>query len=376
MPNRRVTRTIDLSDADDHSTSSGSRRVPWGAFSVWTAVVFVYALVLRLQIGLPFESGLPSAAVYFYTLALLMVPVRRWSDRLLDAPRPMLVLIAAHLAMAIFVLVVWHAVLFLFYRMTIGPDFWRYVYAESWWFQLLMAAAAYGAALGITLAALAWARERARARRERELEVAARDAELEAIKAQFQPHFVLNALNSLLALVDRDPALARTMIVRLADLMKSVFDRSGLDDVPLERELDIVRAYLDVERIRIGPRLSVTVDVDDAARGVMVPAWLLQPIVENAVKHGVAPFAGSGHVAVRATVHDQRLRVVVKDSGRGPHESLASATTTGTGRGLQITRRRLDGAYGTAYHLSVSHDGTGTIVNIEMPIHPQRADVA
>jgi sensor histidine kinase YesM len=357
--------TIDLSEP-------GARRRPWAALAVWTAIVIVYALVLHAQIRLPLGEAFVSASVYFYTLALLMVPVRRWCDRLLRHPRSLVTRAAAHAGMAAFVLVLWHAVLFLFYLLTIGPDFWRFVYAGNWLFQFLSAATAYGAALGITLASLAWARERERAERERELEIAARDAELSAIKAQFQPHFVLNALTSLLALVDRDPALARTMIVRLADLMRAVFERADQDEVPLERELDLIRAYLDVERIRLGSRLSVTIDVDDAARGVRVPALLLQPIVENAVKHGIAPFAGAGRLEVRATVIDGRLRIVVRDSGRTP--APAAAAAGGSGRGLQITRRRLDGAFGTAYQFSMSHDRAGTAVHIDLPA--DRSDVA
>ena len=121
--------------------------------------------------------------------------------------------------MGIVVLGVWQGANVLFFRLEIGPDFWKYVYQDSWLFQLLTAAVVYIAAVGITVASQAIARDRARARREHEVEVAARDAELAVLKAQFQPHFVLNALNSLLALIDKDPALARTMVVRLADLM-------------------------------------------------------------------------------------------------------------------------------------------------------------
>jgi LytS/YehU family sensor histidine kinase len=117
----------------------------------------------------------------------------------------------------------------------------------------------------------------------------------------------------------------------------------------------------------------VTIDVDDAARGVLVPALLLQPIVENAVKHGVAPFAANGHVEVRATVSDRRLRLLVHDTGR-PAAAIRAPIRNGTGRGLQITRRRLDGAYGSAYHLSMSSDRDGTSVHLDLPA--QRSDVA
>jgi signal transduction histidine kinase len=350
---------VDLSDAAE-------RRITWWPLAVWTAAVLVYAIVLRVQIGLPFAAGLLSAAVYFYTLALLMMPVRRIAVRLQRdsagfSRKPKFFI---HAVTAIVVIAIWQAVQLLFLRVSIGPDYWSYVYAGTWLFQLFSAATVYSAALGLVLASLASDRERVRARRQHELEVAARDAELHAVKAQFQPHFVLNALNSLLALVDRDPALARTMIARLSDLMKSVFDGADAPQVPLERELDLVRAYLDVERIRLGSRLGVAFDVEDAARGVLVPTFLLQPIVENAVKHGVAPFAGSGRIVVSAAVTAGRLVVRVVDSG---HTSLPEPTAVSSGRGLHITRRRLDGAYGDLYRLTMERVPDGTAVRIEVP---------
>jgi LytS/YehU family sensor histidine kinase len=256
----------------------------------------------------------------------------------------------------------------LLHRIEVGPDYWRLVYENNWAFQLLSSVIVYVAAVGVNLAAIALERDRARTKRQHELEVATRDAELAAIKAQFQPHFVLNSLNSLLALIDKDPALARTMVVRLADLMKFVFDRIDVGFVPFERELDMVRAYLDVERIRLGARLSVTFDIDDAARGVMVPPFLLQPIVENAVKHGVSPFAGPGLVEIHAGVIGGQLRVTVNDSGRGARKASAD----GTGRGLLITRRRLDGMFGAGgYRLTLSPGDDGTSVEMSIPASEQ-----
>ena len=352
---------VDLSDPP------ARRATPW-PIVVWTAAVFVYATVLWVQIGLPFPASLVSSAVYFYSLALLMIPVRRIAKSMrgpLDRQSAVVVEVGVHVGMAIVVIALWQGANLVFLRLVIGPDYWTYVYAGTWLFQLFSAATVYSAALGVMFASLAWERERARARRQHELEVAARDAELHAVKAQFQPHFVLNALNSLLALVDSDPALARTMIVRLSDLMKSVFDGADSIQVPFEREIDLVRAYLDVERIRLGRRLNVTFDVDDDARGVLVPTFLLQPIVENAVKHGVAPFAGAGQIAVFAAIAGDRLVVRVVDSGRSPIVAPAEGSA---GRGLHITRRRLDGAYGNGYRLTMERAPEGTLVRIEVPL--------
>jgi len=337
----------------------------WTWLPVWTAATLLYAYAVHIQIRVPLRYTLPMSAVYYFTLAALMLPVSVWSRRLTAAPRPRLVLLLAHTAIAAATIVAWQAVVLAYYRYTIGPHYWQLVFERSWIFQLFFAVSIYGTALGVMLTTDAWRRERARERREAELTVAARDAELLAIKAQFQPHFVLNALNSLLALIDADPALARTMVVRLSDLMKAVFDRIDVPHVPLERELELVRAYLDVERIRLGARLTVAFEIEDAARGVLVPPFVLQPLVENAVKHGVSPFARPGTVRVSARVDGDRVRVTIADSGSaGPKPAAAS-----TGRGLQLTRRRLDTVYGEGYSLTFDRQaGAGTAVHLDLPV--------
>jgi signal transduction histidine kinase len=346
--------TIDLSDR-------APARSRWRGPALWTAGVVLYALVLSLQIGLPPSIALVQSAIYLYSLAILSIPARWWMRKTMAAGRPSAGQIALHVAAGLTTVGVWFSLDVLYNRYTIGPAYWGLVYEGNWIFQLVFAITVYGTVLGLTMTAEAWRRERDRDRREAELMVLARDAELAAIRAQFQPHFVLNALNSLLALIDSDPALARTMVVRLADVMKSVFDRIDVPAVPLERELELVKAYLDVERIRFGPRLQVAFEIDDAARGVLVPPFLLQPIVENAVKHGIAPSAAPGTIRVRASLHDRQLDLEVLDSGTG------GSSVPGSGRGLALTRRRLETTYRDAYELTFDRAATGTAVRITMP---------
>lgn len=337
----------------------------WRWISVWTGIAVLYAVVLHTQVSVPLNPALQSSAVYFLSLALLMIPIARVSERLLTDRHGAVTVALAHLALGLVTVAVWQAIVLAYHRIVVGPYFWEIVYARSWMFQLLFAVAIYGTALSVTLTRQAWRRERERERREAALIVAARDAELMALKAQFQPHFVLNALNSLLALIDVNPALARTMVVRLSDLMKGVFDRIDVPQVPLERELDLVRAYLDIERIRLGSRLSVSYEIDDSARGVMVPPFLLQPLVENAVKHGVAPYAGPGSVRIAARVYGGRIHVTVSDSGS---PSPLATTAPSTGRGLQITRRRLSTVYGETYSMTLGREGPGMAVHLDLPV--------
>ena len=306
--------------------------------------VLLYALVLTVQVGLPFSISLQQSAVYLYSLARPL-DSRSPVDAALagvgsaDAARQITLYVAGRLATV---------GLWLWGNMLLQPAHDRpavldVIYAGNWIFQLLFAVTVYGTVVGLSLTAQAWRRERDRDRREAELMLVARDAELGAIRAQFQPHFVLNALNSLLALIDTDPALARTMVVRLADVMKSVFDRMDVPAVPLERELDLVKAYLDVERIRFGARLSAAFEIDDAARGVLVPPFLLQPIVENAVKHGIAPIAAPGTVRVEregdaTAVSRSRSAIPAPARPRSPAQDAASRSPVVVSRRSTTTR--------------------------------------
>jgi two-component system LytT family sensor kinase len=353
--------TIDLSDVR-------ARHMWWPRFLVWTGAMVIYAVVLWRQVGLPPVVSVAESALYLYSLMLLLIPVAALSERWFARGLTTMPLVARHAVTGLVTVAIWRTLILISDRINVGQNFWEVVYARNWMFQMLFDIAIYSAAIGLTLASQLRARDQDRERREAALILAARDAELGTIRAQFQPHFVLNALNSLLALIDREPELARTMVVRLADLMKAVFDRQDAATVPLERELDLARAYLDVERIRFGARLSVAFEIDDAARGVMVPPFLLQPLVENAVKHGVAPFTRPGVVRVRAGVRNDRLEICIEDSGH-VIPGAGGATSAGTGRGLSLTRRRLDTLYGQGCELTLDRGPTGTVVRVQLPAH-------
>ncbi len=220
-------------------------------------------------------------------------------------------------------------------RLMVGANFWERIFAATWMFQLLGAMFTYAAAFALGLVVQTFDREHeSRAHRAR-LEAATHAAEIETIKGQLRPHFLLNSLNSILALVDDEPAEARRMIGRLSSLLHTVFD--GLDEpfIPLERELRMVRDYLEVERIRFGDRLQFTVDADSNAAEVLVPPLLLQPLVENAVRHGIEPNAAPGTLSVQAHVARGRLQIRITNSATGANGR------NGTGRGLELTRHRL-----------------------------------
>jgi LytS/YehU family sensor histidine kinase len=185
-------------------------------------------------------------------------------------------------------------------------------------------------------------------------------AQLEALKMQLHPHFLFNTLNTIASL-DMDEQ-ARRMLVRLSDFLRLTLESSGVQRVRLAREMEFLSRYLEIERARFGARLTIEIEVDPEARDAMVPTLILQPIVENAVRHGVSAKAAPGKVGVYAKRRNGSLLLSVRDTGPGLHGVLSE------GRGLGITRSRLSRIYGSDARLSLENSaGGGLEAQVEIP---------
>ena len=186
-------------------------------------------------------------------------------------------------------------------------------------------------------------------------------AELRALQSQINPHFLFNALNTLYGTIPREAGGARRMVLNLAEVFR-YFLQSDRTYVPLAQEMEIVRAYLEVEQLRLGDRLKVEIDVDDDSQHVPIPVLSVQPLVENAIKHGVARSSAPGYVRIRSHRVSERLYISVENSRSGvPPE------TTGTGTGLQNVRRRLEICYGSASTLKLTINPERSIAELEIP---------
>jgi len=188
-------------------------------------------------------------------------------------------------------------------------------------------------------------------------------ARLQALRSQLHPHFLFNTLHSIASLMDEDVPTARRLIARLSDLLRTTLEVGESAEVPLEDELGFLERYLDIERVRYGPRLAVTWDAAPDTRTALVPPLLLQPLVENAVRHGIGPLEEGGAIVVRARREDGRLHLQVDDDGRGLRPDPPQE-----GNGLRITRERLRHTYGDAHDLAlVARPGGGVSVRIRLP---------
>jgi two-component system, LytTR family, sensor kinase len=201
--------------------------------------------------------------------------------------------------------------------------------------------------------------------RAEELRRLASEAELRALQAQINPHFLFNALNTLYGTIDRASHEARRMVLNLADIFR-YFLQGDRVTIQLSEELRIVEAYLEIEKLRLGDRLETELIVSEEARAAMIPILSIQPLVENAVKHGIAAKAGCGRVSVTVSTIASGLCVSVVDTGLGFEES-SRHTHEGAGVGLENVRRRLALYYGPAADLTIRSTGDGTTVSFLIP---------
>lgn len=191
-------------------------------------------------------------------------------------------------------------------------------------------------------------------------------AQLHALRSQLNPHFLFNALNSVVTLMGRDTQGAQRMLVRLSELLRATLAAGDESEVELRHELDLVERYLDIERIRFGDKLTVHVEVEPKLMRATVPALLLQPLVENAITHGISQISTTGFVDVRAWNTGTTLHVEVRDNGPGP---LAKSKRIGSGIGISNLRARLERLYGDDHSITVTApSGGGCIAAVSLPL--------
>lgn len=206
-----------------------------------------------------------------------------------------------------------------------------------------------------------------------ELATLLQQAQLQALRSQLNPHFLFNTLHSIAELVHENPRLAEQMLLRLSELLRKALHSSGAPEVSLAEELDFVKGYLEIEQLRLGDRLSVSWDIAPDALTARVPSLLLQPLIENAIQHGIAPSTRPGALAIRARRDGDCFEVQVHDNGPG---LAVNGSDRRGGIGLANTSDRLQRLYGERQRFELINDH-GLRVNVRLPfsvMSPKGAD--
>jgi signal transduction histidine kinase len=239
--------------------------------------------------------------------------------------------------------------------------------AFALWLGFLSAAGVYA---GIVAAAIGRDYVRsAQAQRVRAARVEAQLAQtqLDALRRQLDPHFLFNTLNLISALAEDDPRAVRRMISRLGELLRFSLERAQVPEITLREELALLDQYLDIMRMRFQGRLEIVVDVDDRTLAALVPSLVLQPLVENAIRHGVEKSRGPGRLEVETALDGETIVLRVRDNGPGG-APLSAASTNGVGIGLGNTVARLEQLYGGAARFTLGPDPHGgTVAEVRVP---------
>jgi two-component system LytT family sensor kinase len=232
----------------------------------------------------------------------------------------------------------------------------------------------YSTIVGVSYALGYYRESRARAIRAAQLETRLAEARLKTLEAELQPHFLFNTLHAISTLVHTQPDSADRMISRLSDLLRMTFSRSEAACIPLHEELEFLQKYLEIEQTRFQDRLTVSYEIDPDTLDAEVPRLILQPIVENAIKHGVAPIVGPGMITIGSRREGERLFLVVRDNGAG----LTGTTRTKLhgGVGLSNTRDRLECLYGMEHTLEFLESEPGLTVEMGLPFRRMSSGVA
>jgi len=251
------------------------------------------------------------------------------------------------------------------------PDFpgWRNYTLLAFLTQLDWLLMTYLFLIGLAYA-LAYRREsEARALNTAQLETRLVEAQLQALQRQLHPHFLFNTLNTVSGLIRTDPDAADAMIDRLGDLLRMTLHKSGIQEMSLKEELDVLEKYVEIERTRFGSRLTIEMRVQPETLDAQVPSLVLQPLVENAIRHGIAPNARPGWIAVSAERSDRDLVLQVVDNGDGLPPDRLMALNRGVG--LDNTRARLEHLYRDRFDFSFSNLDRGFCVTIRIPFEVQ-----
>jgi two-component system, LytTR family, sensor kinase len=347
-------------------------------FCVWTLLGASFALSTYLgarqdNVQISWKRILSGYLADFYLWGLLspliFLLARRFELRK-QFPRNLLIHLAASVILSGFVLsaaspLVWY---FGYVNLVRNPTLailWRNNAFSAYYFH-------QGLTIYWTTLVVAHALYYYRGLREREAQTARltaqlAQAQLQALKMQIHPHFLFNTLNSISALLHKDVEAADRMIARLGDFLRLTLKSSDAQIVNFEQELEFLKCYLDIEHIRFQDRLTVEMDIDPHALTAMIPNLILQPIVENAVRHGVARQTNPGHITIRARRQGARLIMKVEDNGPG-----LKLNSNGSGIGLSNTRARLEQFYGKDFSFQIGNSAErGASVTLDVPAFVQ-----
>jgi two-component system, LytTR family, sensor kinase len=353
------------------------RLIKWaGIWAVWTLFGFFFASQFALQNQFSrnpvsfwqiLSWQMVSGYIWFALSPVILFLARRFTFDEGGWKRSVPVHLVSSVAIALVVLA---ADALLLTRLGYPPGRTFTTFGEAYQFFLFinlhLSILIYWGVVGIWSAYSYYQKYRQRELATSQLEARLAQSRLQVLKMQLHPHFLFNTLNAIGELMHRDPEAADRMLTDLSDLLRLSFENLEVQEVSLKRELEFLTKYIQIEQTRFNDRLRVDLEIGDDALDASVPNMILQPLVENAIKHGIGPRADGGVIAVSAERRNGALHISVKDDGMGAEIMPGGELREGVG--LSNTRRRLKHLYGEGHRFEFSSGGNGGVtVDLEIP---------
>ncbi len=340
------------------------------AFLLWTLWLIFYALVMYFQIPkIPPFAALISSANYNYVYAALSILIWIICKKVLFEKVNKILFIALHFILAILFSALWLFIVYGLWYLAEGEIIFEMVkIREIIGWQYSFGVLTYILIAGIFYTVIYYRNYKQKQIEEAELKILTRNAELKALKLQMNPHFLFNSLNSINALVTKDPKLARKMISQLSELLRMSLESHKKLMIPLKEELDLVHTYLSIEQIRFEDKMVFKEKIDSDLLTKPFPAMLLQPLIENAVKHGIANSRTGGTIELSINKVNNQIEGSVTNS-LDDRINLASSNNQ-NGMSFNNIQQRLDRMYGNNYHWEIDRSQANIFkVMFKIPIN-------
>ncbi len=337
------------------------------AFLLWTLWVIFYALVMYFQIPeIPPFAALISSANYNYVYAALSILIWKICKKVLFEEINKILFIALHFILAMLFSALWLFIVYGLWYLAEGEIVFEIVkIKEIIGWQYSFGVLTYILIAGIFYTIIYYQNYKQKQIEETELKILTRDAELKALKLQMNPHFLFNSLNSINALVTRNPNLARKMISQLSELLRTSLESHEKLMIPLKEELDFVHTYLSIEQIRFEDKMIFNEEIDPDLMSKPFPAMLLQPLIENGVKHGIANSRNGGSIdLILKKTNNQIVGTVTNTNSANIY-----LKNDQNGLSFDNIRQRLDRMYGDKYQWEIDTSSTDVFkISFKLPI--------
>lgn len=333
----------------------------------WLLYSLLFGVILTFADKLPFVMACFTSLTSYLPLALLSIWIYYFCRIFTHDDRSRILFFVGHLFMAVFVSALWVCLDYGIHYLIWGESIFIYKpIVEVGLYSFIMGVILYGVMAGVFYVMFYQQRIKEKEVKTARLESETRQAELKALKSQVNPHFLFNTLNTIYALMDSDVNKAKKTVTELSDLLRYSMASFYKERVPLQDEIEMVKQYLDIEKARFAERLAVQYNIQKDIMDHNVPPMILQPLVENAIKHGIAPLKEGGMISLSMQSQNERLQIIIEDTGKGAAKN--GSTVEKNGIGLKNLKKRLEFVYGDDFILNAEpKEKSGFVVRLEIP---------